>query len=64
MIGISHIHCCYGNYVTTIIIPITPLSYVVFSPYLVRRFFGMTGISHIPHCYSNLVTMATTVIHQ
>ena len=52
MIGISHIPCCYGN-VTTIIIPITPLSEVVLSPYLVRRFFGMTGISHIPHCYSN-----------
>ena len=59
MIGISHIPCCYGSvshYVTiatTIIIPITPLSYVVLSPYLVRRFFGMTSISHIHHCYSN-----------
>ena len=32
---------------------ITPLSYVVLSPYLVWRFFGMIGISHIHHCYSN-----------
>ena len=56
MIGISHIPHCYGNYVTiatTVVIPITPLSYVILSPYLVTRFFGMTGISHIPHCYSN-----------
>ena len=32
---------------------LTPLSYVVLSPYLVWRFFGIIGISHIPHCYSN-----------
>ena len=56
MIGISHIPHCFGNHVTiatTVIIPITHLSYVVLSLYLVRRLFGMTGMSHIPHCYSN-----------
>ena len=32
---------------------VTPLSYVVLSPYLVQRLFGKIGFSHIPRCYSN-----------
>ena len=61
MIDISHILVAMVTYSD---MSITPLSYVVLSPYLVWRFFGMLGISHIHHCYSNQVTMATTVICQ
>ena len=32
---------------------ITPSFYVIFSPYLVQRFFGMISIIHIPCCYSS-----------
>ena len=32
---------------------ITPLFYVILSPYLVQRFFGMISIIHIPLCYSS-----------